>query len=106
MPELFCGFDRRLSEAPTLYSVACPVQSWSAASSFMMLQAALGMSIDAKSSTITFNNPVLPESLKWVNLKNLRINDQFVNLHLQRTNMDVAISIVRRSSGIKIVVIK
>ncbi|MFW0884386.1 glycogen debranching N-terminal domain-containing protein [Candidatus Acidulodesulfobacterium sp. H_13] len=106
MPELFCGFDRHLSEAPTLYSVACPVQSWSAASSFMMLQAALGMSIDVLSSTITFNNPVLPESLKWVNLKNLRINDQFVSLHIQRTNMDVTISVVRRSSDIKIVVIK
>ncbi len=106
MPELFCGFDRRPSEAPTLYSVACSMQSWSAASSFMMLQAVLGISIDAASSTITFNHPILPKSLKWVNLKNLSINDKFVDIHLQRSNMDVAVNIVRRIGDIKVVVIK
>ena len=28
LPELFCGFERRRGEGPTLYSVACLPQSW------------------------------------------------------------------------------
>ncbi|HEV2211701.1 MAG TPA: amylo-alpha-1,6-glucosidase, partial [Verrucomicrobiae bacterium] len=42
LPELFCGFDRRPGEGPTLYPVACLPQAWSAASVFMLLGASLG----------------------------------------------------------------
>src|SRR6185503_4788148 len=48
LPELFCGFDRRPGEGPTLYPVACSPQSWAAAAPFLLLQACLGLSIDAR----------------------------------------------------------
>jgi glycogen debranching enzyme len=36
LPELFCGFERRPGEGPTLYPVACSPQAWSAATVFML----------------------------------------------------------------------
>jgi glycogen debranching enzyme len=46
LPELFCGFSRRPGEGPTLYPVACAPQAWASASAFMLLGAALGITID------------------------------------------------------------
>src|SRR5205823_2033432 len=42
LPELFCGFERRAGEGPTLYPVACAPQAWAAAAIFLLLQACLG----------------------------------------------------------------
>ena len=36
LPELFCGFVRRASEAPTLYPVACSPQAWASASASLL----------------------------------------------------------------------
>ena len=47
IPELFCGFHKRRGEGPTLYPVACSPQAWAAGSVFLLLQAALGLTIDA-----------------------------------------------------------
>src|SRR5262245_53561970 len=46
LPELFCGFERRPGEGPTLYPVACSPQAWAAASVFLLLQSCLGLRID------------------------------------------------------------
>ena len=48
LPELFCGFPRRRGEPPTAYPVACLPQAWAAGSPFMMLEACLGITIDAE----------------------------------------------------------
>jgi glycogen debranching enzyme len=47
LPELFCGFERATGEPPIAYPVACLPQAWAAGSVFLMLQAALGVNIDA-----------------------------------------------------------
>ena len=43
MPELLCGFSRAPDEPPIAYPVACLPQAWAAGSTFMMLQACLGL---------------------------------------------------------------
>ena len=63
LPELFCGFDRRPGEGPTLYPVACSPQAWSAGTVFLLLQAALGMTVDATAHTVSLSGPRLPESI-------------------------------------------
>ncbi len=50
IPELFCGFPRDEGQGPILYPVACAPQAWSAASVFLMVQACLGLHIDAVES--------------------------------------------------------
>ncbi|HXI45356.1 MAG TPA: glycogen debranching N-terminal domain-containing protein, partial [Candidatus Acidoferrales bacterium] len=43
LPELFCGFDRRVSATPVPYPVACSPQAWAAATPLFLLQTMLGM---------------------------------------------------------------
>ena len=53
LPELFCGFGRENGEGPVLYPVACAPQAWSAAAVFLILQAPLGLAIEAPERKIT-----------------------------------------------------
>ena len=92
-PELFCGFPRRAGEGPTLYPVACSPQSWAAGAVFFMLQACLGLSINATKRQICFTRPVLPDSVSCVTIKNLCVNDAVADLVLDRYAHDVGISV-------------
>jgi glycogen debranching enzyme len=106
MPELFCGFARRAGEAPTLYPVACSPQSWAAGSVYLLLQACLGLEIDAPRRQLLFAYPVLPAFLKWVRIKDLRIGDASIDLMLQKHEQDAAINVLRREGAIEVVIRK
>jgi glycogen debranching enzyme len=103
MPELFCGFKRRAGEGPTLYPVACAPQSWAAAAPFMLLQAVLGMSVDAPGRRILFRRPVLPESLERLRIRRLRVGEATLDLVLERHAHNVGVNVVRRSGDVEIV---
>src|ERR687895_137486 len=70
MPELFCGFTRRAGEGPTHYPVACAPQAWAAGSVFMLLQACIGLEVDARASTLHISNARLPLFLDHLELEN------------------------------------
>jgi glycogen debranching enzyme len=106
LPELFCGFVRRPGGSPTLYPVACAPQAWSSASVFLLLQACLGLTIQAHKANIQFLAPLLPDFLQEVMITNLRIGDTSVDLTLQRHAHDVGIDLVRREGTIDIFVRK
>ena len=106
MPELFCGFDRRPGEGPTLYPVACAPQSWAAAAPFMLLHSSLGIHIRATEQAITFERAVLPEFLPWVRILNLRVGSASVDLLLERYEFDVGIRVLRRDGDVEIVAVK
>jgi glycogen debranching enzyme len=106
MPELFCGFGRRPDAGPTLYPVACAPQAWAAGSVFLMLQACLGLSIDAPRRQLRFRRPVLPKWLPRIAIENLRIGDATVDLQLERHRRDVGINLVRRDGEVEVRVIK
>ena len=63
MPELLCGFQRRAGEPPIAYPVTCMPQAWAAGSVFLMLQACLGLSIDAAKREIRVVRPTLPHGI-------------------------------------------
>ena len=106
LPELFCGFPRRADQGPTLYPVACSPQSWSAAAVFMLLQASLGMTLDAPHRRLQFEYPALPAFLGELRLRNLRVGSSSVDLTLRRYPENVGINVDRRSGPLEIVVIK
>lgn len=106
LPELFCGFQRRSGEVPTLYPVACSPQSWSAGSVFLLLQSLLGLEISAASRVIRFSRPRLPAFLDEVRLCDLRVGQASVDLQLERHPSDVSINVVRRQGDVEIIVIK
>jgi glycogen debranching enzyme len=106
MPELFCGFIRRPGEGATLYPVACAPQSWAAAAVFLLLQACLGLEIDAPRSSVRFAYPLLPEWLPELRIHNLQVGPGSLDLHLQRFGENVGISILRRDGDIEVVSVK
>lgn len=105
LPELYCGFRRRQGEGPTLYPVACNPQAWSSATVFFLLQACLGLRIDATRHRVCFENPHLPESIRQLEIKNLRIDGAEVDLLLLRHKEGVTVSVPRRSGKLEAIVI-
>ncbi len=106
LPELFCGFKRRRGEGPTLYPVACDPQSWASGTAFLLIQACLGLSIQAPDKRIYFNSPVLPPFLQRVTIKNLRVGKAALDLVFTRHEQDVGINVVRKEGEVEIVIRK
>ncbi|AOJ06753.1 amylo-alpha-1,6-glucosidase [Burkholderia mayonis] len=89
LPELFCGFPRRRGEPPTAYPVACLPQAWAAGAPFMMLQACLGISVDAARGEVRIERPELPEGVDWLRVDDLRVGDDSVSLTFRRVEGQV-----------------
>jgi glycogen debranching enzyme len=106
MPELYCGFERRAGEGPTLYPVACLPQAWASGAAFMALDACLGLSIDARAREVRFDAPVLPEFLPNVRLTHLRVCDATVDLMIERHPHDVGVTVLHREGTVKVTVVK
>lgn len=106
LPELFCGLTRRKGEGPTLYPVACDPQSWASGAIFLLLQACLGVSIQAQESRVYFNHPVLPSFLQEVVVRDLRIGSASLDIAFKRHEQDVSITVMRREGNIEVIVKK
>jgi glycogen debranching enzyme len=98
LPELFCGFPRRQHDGPTLYPVACAPQAWAAAAVFAMLQACLGLELDAPCCDVALRAPRLPEFIDWLELRDLRVGDTSVDLLLKRYDRNVGVEVLRKGS--------
>ncbi|HJV80330.1 amylo-alpha-1,6-glucosidase [Noviherbaspirillum sp.] len=105
MPELFCGFEKRPDEGPTLYPVACSPQAWAAASVFSLLQACLGLSFDPHKPEIRFRHPQLPPFLETVEIHDLSINGATVDLLLQRYPNNVGVNVIRKEGNVEVVAV-
>lgn len=105
LPELFCGVDRRPGEGPTLYPVACSPQAWAAAAPFLILQACLGISINAERKRIVFDDPYLPEGIPTLAISDLRCDGISVDLLLERRNDSVLVHKTGTPSAIEIITI-
>src|SRR5579859_6491941 len=102
LPELYCGFKREDGEGPTLYPVACSPQAWASGALFMLLQASLGLSIDAAGKTVSFKHPALPEWFGELSIRGLRVGDAEVDLDIRRNSRDVEIQVVDREGQVQV----
>ena len=107
MPELFCGFARRAGEGPTLYPVACSPQAWAAGSVFLLVQACLGLTIDAPRAQIRFFRPSLPESLQrlWI-VESCVLESRRSICTSSGIRNDVGVSLMRREGNVEVLVVK
>jgi glycogen debranching enzyme len=105
-PELFCGFSRRPGASPILYPVACAPQSWAAGAPFLLLQACLGLTLDATRRTITLHRPVLPEAVESISLGSLMVGDASAELLFERHEHGVDVSVLRKRGEVEVVVVK
>ena len=103
LPELICGFHRRGGESPTLYPVACAPQAWAAGAAYMLLEACLGLEIDAASRRVSFRRSMLPDGVDWIRLTNLSVADARLDLLLTRHAQDVGLQVLRREGQVEII---
>jgi glycogen debranching enzyme len=104
LPELFCGFPRRRSRAPTSYPVACSPQAWSAATFPALIQASLGLSLDHASHAIRFHHPALPPFMNEVILTNLTIDDARASVRVHREASGIAVEVLSLTGAIQVTV--
>lgn len=102
LPELFCGLPRRQSEPPTLYPVACSPQAWSAASTFLLLQACLGITVHGDDNTLIFDRPYFPEGIPHLSIRGLRLGTSNADLYLERRGRSVQVKVLDQDGEIDI----
>jgi glycogen debranching enzyme len=106
LPELFCGFPRRPGKAPTLYPVACSPQTWAAACPFLLLQASLGLTIDAAERRVSFTRPVLPAAVEMISIDSLKIGEGVVDLQLFRKRQAVTVTVTKKTEDIDVILLQ
>lgn len=106
LPELFCGFPRRANDGPTLYPVACAPQAWSAGAAFLAIAATIGLSVDAVARRVTFDRPMLPDVLDWLEIRGLAVGDATLDLTLHRHREDVGLTVQRRDGDVEVVALQ
>ncbi|HTT21130.1 MAG TPA: amylo-alpha-1,6-glucosidase [Candidatus Sulfotelmatobacter sp.] len=104
LPELICGVDRREGQGPTRYPVACSPQAWAAGTVFMLLQACLGITVDAGNRRIVFDRPYLPQGIAQLSVRDLRIEDNRISLFMERDTGPVRIQVVEKQGEVAVVV--
>ncbi|MBV8804535.1 MAG: amylo-alpha-1,6-glucosidase [Sinobacteraceae bacterium] len=105
LPELFCGFRRREGKAPTSYPVACSPQAWASGAVFMMIQACLGLSIDATQSRVVLRSPSLPACVDQIAIHGLSIGSAQMDIEVQRSGASCATTVARRSGSLDLVIL-
>ncbi|HLH01382.1 MAG TPA: amylo-alpha-1,6-glucosidase [Bryobacteraceae bacterium] len=106
LPELICGFPRHAGKGPTLYPVACSPQAWASGAVFMVLQACLGLSIDARNSRLYLYHTALPEAVPSVRIRNLRVGNANLDVMFERYGQTVGVNILRRQGDIEVIATK
>jgi glycogen debranching enzyme len=104
MPELFCGFSRRLGQGPIRYPVACSPQAWSAGVVFQLLSGMLGLSPDARANRLTLDRPRLPSWLRWIELTGLQVSSSQVSLRVTQVREGAAVELMEREGDVEIIV--
>jgi glycogen debranching enzyme len=103
VPELFCGFTRQPGAGATRYPVACSPQAWAAGSVFMLLQAALGLEIDAPGHQVRFRHSHLPELLETVYVRGLRVGNASLDLAIERQPVGVGVRVLNRTGDVEVI---
>lgn len=106
LPELICGFDRRPGKGPTLYPVACSPQAWAAGSVYMILQACLGLEVQARQSRVVLHFTALPDTIKKVRVRNLKVGNACIDLSFERYRETLGVDILRRTGNLEIISIR
>lgn len=70
----------------------------------MLLQAALGLSLDASERRILLDRPVLPASISSIQIDGLQLGDSRVDLHAERFGTETKIEITHKEGTAEVVV--
>lgn len=85
LPEVFGGFSRKEFSVPVRYPVACHPQAWAAGAVPFMVSTLLGLTADAFNGRLRIVRPVLPESVRHLDLLRVKVGNASVDLRFERT---------------------
>ncbi len=84
LPELFAGFAQRDYSVPVRYPVACHPQAWAAGAVPFLLQNELGLEPEAFSERLRIVRPRLPQYIRQLDVRRLRVGRARVDLRFAR----------------------
>jgi glycogen debranching enzyme len=84
LPELFCGMQRREHDVTVHYPVSCSPQAWASGAMFLILGSLLGIRPSAPRKELNIVNPVLPDWIDHLHIRNLRVGKSRVGLDFTR----------------------
>ncbi len=93
LPELFGGMARSGHDSPVPYPVACRPQAWAAGAFPLVTQAILGLCPDAPNAHLRIVRPILPDWLRYVRVRGLRVGDGAVDLFYERRGGRTSVAI-------------
>jgi glycogen debranching enzyme len=99
LPEVFAGFRRDTYGVPVHYPVACHPQAWAAGSVPFMLQTLLGLTPQAFDGRLRIVRPLLPDPLRDLEIRGLRVGPARVDLRFERRAGHTAAVKVLQSQG-------
>jgi glycogen debranching enzyme len=94
LPELYSGVQRGTTDFPVQYLGANVPQAWAAGSVFFLLQAILGIELDAPRGHI-FVDPVLPAWLPDITLLDLRLGQHAIDIRFWRESEATRFEVLR-----------
>jgi hypothetical protein len=72
----------------------------------MLLQATLGLEVDAIEKQVRFRHARLPEFLDQLRIEGLRVGDATLDLALERQPQGVGINVLKREGAVEILSLK
>jgi glycogen debranching enzyme len=94
LPELYAGLQRDPTSFPVQYLGANVPQAWAAGTSFMLLQAMLGLQQDAPRGKL-YVDPALPDWLPDVTLTDLRLGRRHFDIRFWREGKDTIFKVLK-----------
>lgn len=103
LPELFCGFTRRMPHPPVGYPVSCSPQAWAAGSMFLFLRCMLGLMPDAPRGEFRIVDPHLPRWLNLVKVEDMKAGKGAISLIFSRDGDVTKYEVTANTTGLKVV---
>jgi glycogen debranching enzyme len=103
-PELFCGFGRTPTGSPVRYPVACSPQAWATGTVFQLLQIMVNLVPDVPNNCLRIVQPTLPESVRYMSVKNLKIGHTLLELEFERSREATACRVVKKRGNLRVVI--
>jgi glycogen debranching enzyme len=101
LPELICGFRKRVGAGHTLYSVACSPQAWASGSLLLMTQELLeSNSIRPQERSVSTTR--IPPSFDQIVLRQLQLNDATVDIELKRSGSHVSMRVLQNIGAVQV----
>ncbi len=102
LPELFCGFSYKETQRPIEYPAACSPQAWACGSIYLIIQSLLGIDAGVINNRI-YLKPILPDNIKKVEVKNLKIGDNRTDFTLTKEGNRIMLSKEKEEGNLKLV---